>query len=394
MKFYFFHLMPYAALDLNYTDKYRTCMTVLPNSYYDPVQGHQLYNRYLDELELADQLGYDGICVNEHHQTAYGMMPEPIVTASALSRRTRHAKIAIMGTAFCLRDNPLVAGEAHAMIDNITGGRLITGMVRGVGIEYFSTGVNPAHSRERFIEAHDLLVKAWSEPGPFEFYGKHYKFPYVNMWPRPFQRPHQPIWIPSQGSVDTIEFAALHRHTYLQVYTPWAVVQKYIKMYYEVAAAQYGYQADDSQLGWCFPCYVAETDEQARREAKQHIETLFTKFINAPPQMLMPPGYVSVRAIKGFLEATTRQARGGAPSMEDMIDNGMFICGSPQTVRQMITERYADAPFGHALLLSQFATLPHELTVKNLTLFAQEVMSHLHGLGHTVPQLPAGAPAH
>ena len=86
MKFIAFHLMPYADLDLSYTDRYESAWVTLPNSYYDPVKGHALYNRYLDELEYADQLGFDGVGINEHHQNAYGLMPTPGVIAGALSR--------------------------------------------------------------------------------------------------------------------------------------------------------------------------------------------------------------------------------------------------------------------------------------------------------------------
>ena len=162
MKVLFFHLMPYADLDLNYQEKYRTDWVILPNTYFDPQKGHALYNRYLDELELAAELGFDGVSVNEHHQNAYGLMPSPVVTASALARRVKTAKIAILGNAFGLRDNPLTLAEEHAMIDVITGGRLISGMVRGIGAEYYSMGANPAFSHARFQEAHDLVVQAWT----------------------------------------------------------------------------------------------------------------------------------------------------------------------------------------------------------------------------------------
>ena len=134
MKVMSFHLMPYAKIDPSIREKYRSAWVVLPNDHFDPKVGHELYNRYLDELELADELGFDGVAVNEHHQTAYGLMPSPVVTAAALARRTKTCRIAILGNAFCLRDNPLTLAEDHAMIDCITGGRLITGFVRGVEI--------------------------------------------------------------------------------------------------------------------------------------------------------------------------------------------------------------------------------------------------------------------
>ncbi len=94
------------------------------------------------------------------------------------------------------------------MIDVISGGRLISGFVRGIGAEYHTFGVNPTFSHDRFHEAHDLIVRAWTEPGPFAFQGRHYRVNYVNLWPRPYQKPHPPIWIPSQGSKETIDWAS------------------------------------------------------------------------------------------------------------------------------------------------------------------------------------------
>ena len=206
---------------MGYKDKYRAAWVVLPNTYFDPVKGHELYNRYLDELELAAELGFDGMSVNEHHQNAYGLMPSPVVMASALAPHQK-AKIAILGNAFCLREHPLTLAEEHAMLDCITGGRLISGMVRGIGAEYYSMGVNPAFSHARFQEAHDLVVQSWTRPGPFAFEGKYYHFEYVNVWPRPYQQPHPPIWAPSTGSTETIEWAAhpSRKYVYLQAYSP------------------------------------------------------------------------------------------------------------------------------------------------------------------------------
>ena len=117
MKFFFFHLMPYADLDQSYSEIYNSAWVTLPNSYYDPVKGHRLYNRYLDELEYADTLGFDGIGVNEHHQNAYGLMPIPGVMAGILARNTKRARIAVLGRALPLLNNPLVVAEYELGLD-------------------------------------------------------------------------------------------------------------------------------------------------------------------------------------------------------------------------------------------------------------------------------------
>ncbi len=381
MKIFIFHLMPYANLDMSYAEKYRAAWVVLPNTYFDPKKGHELYNRYLDELELAAELGFDGISVNEHHQNAYGLMPSPVVTASALSRRTKNAHIAILGNAFCLREHPLTLAEEHAMIDCITGGRLITGMVRGIGAEYFSLGVNPAYSHARFQEAHDLVVEAWTKPGPFSFEGNYYHFDYVNLWPRPFQQPHPPIWAPSTGSTETIEWAAhpSRKYVYLQAYSPTQSVARYLNYYRECAQRTYGYIASSNQIGWSTPVYVSDTDEKAREEAKPHIEILFNKLLRLPFEMLFPPGYLSAKSLKN-MRSHKHSVSGQEHTIDTLIRQGIIVCGSPDTVRRQFTETHRLLGFQNLLCLLQFGTLPRDLTEKNIRLFAQEVMPALQAL--------------
>ena len=368
-----FHLMPYADLDLKAGREHGTVWVNLPNSNFDPVKGHRLYNRYLDELEHGEELGFDAIAVNEHHQTAYGLMPSPIVTASALARRTRRAKIAILGSALPLREHPLMVAEEHAMIDVISGGRLISGFVRGIGAEYHTFGVNPTFSHDRFHEAHDLIVRAWTEPGPFAFQGRHYNVQYVNLWPRPYQKPHPPIWIPSQGSKETIDWAAHpdRRYTYLQTFSPANVVQRYLKMYRDTCEG-FGYEAEDRQLGWAVPVYVAATDEAARREAKPHFEAFRNVFLKMPVEMLLPPGYTSRESLKNVMKA--KAAIFGDITLEKSIELGLIICGSPATARQALASYWQDMRFGNLLVLCQFGTLPADLTRRNMELFAREVM--------------------
>lgn len=381
MKVFIFHLMPYANLDMSYAEKYRAAWVVLPNTYFDPKKGHELYNRYLDELELAAELGFDGISVNEHHQNAYGLMPSPVVTASALSRRTKNARIAILGNAFCLREHPLTLAEEHAMIDCITGGRLITGMVRGIGAEYFSLGANPAYSHARFQEAHDLVIEAWTKPGPFSFEGNYYHFDYVNLWPRPYQQPHPPIWAPSTGSAETIEWAAhpSRQYVYLQAYSPTQSVARYLNYYRECAQRMYGYNASSNQIGWSTPVYVSETDEKAREEAKPHIEILFNKLLRLPFEMLFPPGYLSAKSLKN-MRSHKHSVSGQEHSIDTLIKQGIIVCGSPDTVRRQFTETHRLLGFQNLLCLLQFGTLPRDLTEKNIRLFAQEVMPTLQAL--------------
>ncbi len=371
--------MPYAELDLDAGRRNGTVWVKLPNKHFDPQKGHQLYNRYLDELEYGETLGFDAISVNEHHQTAYGLMPSPIVTASALARRTKKVKLCILGSALPLRSHPLTVAEEHAMIDVISGGRLVSGFVRGIGAEYHTFGVNPTISHDRFHEAHDLIVRAWTEPGPFAFQGKHYNVNYVNLWPRPFQKPHPPIWIPSQGSKETIDWAAHpeRRYTYLQTFSPAKVVERYLKMYRDTCTG-YGYEAKNSQLGWAVPVYVGDSDESARSEAKPHFEAFRNVFVKMPLEMLLPPGYTSRESYKNVMKAKAQMF--GDITIDQAIDLGLFVCGSAKTVLSSFEKHWQAMRFGNLLVMCQFGTLPADLTRRNMERFARDVMPALKKL--------------
>jgi alkanesulfonate monooxygenase SsuD/methylene tetrahydromethanopterin reductase-like flavin-dependent oxidoreductase (luciferase family) len=384
MQVILFHLMSYADLDFEATKDHETVWVNLPNKYFDPVKGHQLYNRYLNELEYGEVLGFDGVAVNEHHQTAYGLMPSPVVMASALARRTKKVKIAILGSALPLREHPITVAEEHAMIDVITGGRLISGFVRGIGAEYHTFGINPTISHDRFHEAHDLIVQAWTRPGPFSFTGRHYNLEYVNLWPRPFQNPHPPIWVPSQGSKETIDWAALpnHRYTYLQTFSPAAVVEKYLQSYRDTAQG-YGYEAADSQLGWAVPVYVSDTDDQARKEAKVHFELFRNRLLKMPIEMLLPPGYTSRDSLKNLMKAKASLSQD--LTIDKAIEMGMFVCGTANTVRQMLEDHWSKMHFDNLLTMMHFGSLPQDLTKRSMEMFAKDVLPHIQKLKRTEP---------
>jgi alkanesulfonate monooxygenase SsuD/methylene tetrahydromethanopterin reductase-like flavin-dependent oxidoreductase (luciferase family) len=394
MKVFLFHLMPYAYIDPDYIKDYKTCWVTYPNSNFDPVKGNELYNRYLDEIEYAEELGFDGVCVNEHHQNAYGLMPSPVVMAAAVARQTERVKIAILGNAFGIRDHPQTLAEEHAMIDCITGGRLISGMVRGLGCEYYSMGSNPAHSHERFHEAHDLVIRAWTEEGPFAFEGKHYQFEYVNTWPRPYQQPHPPIWVPSQGSTETIEWAAHpdRKYTYLQTYSPFQNVVRFHNSYRQFAHDR-GYTATSEQLGWAAPIYVGETDQKAIDEVRPHIELFFNKLLRHSIPMLLPPGYMSVESYKRVLKS--KSSLSADHTAESLIENDVIIVGSPDTVREKLAACHNEVGLGYFLGMFQIGSMPHDLTIASMQRFSREVMKDamaLEGEGRWEPK-KAAAPA-
>jgi alkanesulfonate monooxygenase SsuD/methylene tetrahydromethanopterin reductase-like flavin-dependent oxidoreductase (luciferase family) len=385
MQYYFFHLMPWPYLPADFDAKYDSAWVWLPNALYDPVQGHELYREYINTLAYADTLGFDGICVNEHHQNAYGLMPSPNVIAGALTQRTVHCKIAVIGNALPLYNPPLRVAEEFAMLDVISGGRLIAGMVVGGGPEYYTYGVDPTRARERFREALDLIVKAWTQPGPFLWDSKHYHLRYVNPWPRPLQQPHPPIWIPGVGSAETIKFVAQRRYAYMGVPFFHIDVFKQVFGQFRDACAKAGYTAKPEQMGWGVPIYVAETDRQAREEFEPHCWYFVKNLLKNIG--LAPPGYTSARSAAALLK-NQKYFLYQQQTWDDM-EKGVFaVVGSPATVRQKLEQYQKELGCGVVLTGCQTGTLPHELARKSMELLAREVLPHVRDAAKTEIQGP------
>src|SRR5215469_9744483 len=117
------------------------------NKYFDPAAGSRLYNEYLEHYILADELGIDGIMLNEHHNAPFCMQAKCNIFAAILAAATKQTKIILLGNPLPLADNPVRLAEELAMIDMISKGRLVSGFVRGGGQEQLAAGVSPAYNR-------------------------------------------------------------------------------------------------------------------------------------------------------------------------------------------------------------------------------------------------------
>ena len=378
MKFVYFHLMPYPYLPDDFDESYPSPSLTFPNKFFDRELGNRLYHRYLDELEYAEQLGFDGIGVNEHHQSAYGLMPSPNIMAAALARRTETAKIMVLGNAIGIRGNPLRVAEEIAMLDHLTNGRIVSGFVRGIGWEYFAHSVNPTRSRDRFNEAHDLIIKAWTSDEMFQWISPNYEYRYVNVWPRPVQDPHPPIYIPGAGSSETMKFVAQHRHTYMSVYAPTPVVRRWFDGYRQ-AADELGYVPDPEKIAFSVPIYLAETDEQAHREARQHLLWLFHKGLKQSPELVFPPGYMTPSSFRGLLMAGMKPYP--ELSYEELLNGGYAVVGSPDTVKARLRELQEELGFGQLIGLFGLGDITPERSRRSTELFTSEVMPALRPLG-------------
>jgi alkanesulfonate monooxygenase SsuD/methylene tetrahydromethanopterin reductase-like flavin-dependent oxidoreductase (luciferase family) len=373
-RFNFMHFMPYVHLPENHKD-YKSLWVDFPNKYYDPQKGHALYQRYFKELVLADELGFDAVVMNEHHNTSYSMMANPNLTAAALIPQIKRAKICVWGTPPNLT-YPNRLAEEYAMLDVMSQGRLEVAFPLGTGMEYWANPINPATARARHRESIQIILQAWKEDGPTKFTGDFYTYRYLNPWPKTWQKPHPPCYIVGTGSPETIELAAELGFGYSAVFIPRSKAMTLNQKLRE-RAATYGHTLRGEQTPVLAQVYVAETDEQAEREFIDHMRFYFEDGLRTTPQYLAPPGYLSVNELK--VRAAMADKMHGSFDFKATCDTMFVACGSPETVANKLGEWGQMMGTGHFNMNFHLGDMPHWKVVKNLSLFAQEVMPRLRG---------------
>ena len=388
MRFLWFHLMSYRDLPADFKKKYGSIWVSLGSEIAEPGKIHQYYNEYLDELEFAAQCGFDAICVNEHHGNAYGMMPSPNLMAAALSRRVPDAAICVMGSSLALYDPPTRVAEEFAMIDCISGGRLIAGFPVGTPMDTcYVYGRNPSSLRQRYIEAHNLVMQAWAREQPFAFNGQFNQLRYVNCWPKPIQKPHPPIWIPGGGSVETWQWCGAQDYVYSYVsYYGHVLAEATMYGFWEEMARQ-GKDRNPFRAAFLQFIGVAETTEEAVRLYKEPAEYFYTNCLHVDPSFVSPPGYVSEATQRLKMGSQVQAAADRAQILGSLseefagiLKNGYVLVGSPDEVAAKLREVAIKFNVGNLMLLLQFGNMSKELANYNTKLFAEKVIPQLADL--------------
>ncbi len=383
MKCHFFHLMPYPALPEDFKQRYHSVWVDAPAAeLFDPRIGERAYNDYLDQLEYAGEVGFDGICVNEHHSNGYGLMPSPNLMAATLARRTTKPKLVVMGNSVALYHPPIRVAEEMAMLDVISGGRLVAGFPVGSPMDVaYTMAENPATLRDKYYENVDFILKAWTEKKVWAFNGKYSQHRYVNPWPRPMQRPHPPVWIPGGGSVETWDWCV--QHDYLYAYFSYfgsQAAHKGLDGYWQ-AVERGGKEPNPYRAG--FNTFVAVGDDDAHCEQLYGEAALYfyDRCLHIYPGFAMPPGYVSAATIRAGVMGRIEAATGGAKlSWRSLVDAGAIAAGSPDTVVQKLTELCRDHKIGHLMMLGHFGNMSNELARYNIGRIAKEILPRLRPL--------------
>jgi len=370
----FFHSQqPYVHVQEEDIAKYDSGRLGFPNTHFDPEKAHVLYNQYHEEYVCADESGVDGIMTNEHHSSYWNMKPSANIDAAVISRITKKARIAILGNIIPI-NNPVRMAEELAMIDCYSGGRLVSGFVRGGAVETLQAGLDPTENRDRFEEAHDLIMKCWTTPGPFRWEGKYYHHRMVNPWVLPMQKPHPPVWFPGGSSPESVIWAAKRGYTYVNLGALMDLTLE-LKQVYIDTANEVGFKPGPEHFGYQVRALVADTDEEAQEVGRSFLWNAAYR-MKGPAEHNDPPGYQSREAHN----LSRRRAGGPAQAMgyQELQEVGAIVVGSPDTVIEKLANTVKQLNPGYMILIGSDGNIPHKNVMRSVELLGKEVIPALH----------------
>ena len=359
-------------------DNYRSIRVDLPNALCDPEVASELYNRYLDLWCACDEIGLE-IMLNEHHQTATCMVPAAPIMLGILARQTEKARLLILGNPLPNRNQPVRVAEEMAMVDVISKGRVECGFVRSVPYEAGPSNILPYRGTERLWEAHDLILKAWTtHDGPFNFEGEWYHHRQVNIWPRPYQQPHPPVWI-TMGSAGTAVPVAQHKHVGAVFLAGYPRIRDIFGGYRKAYLDAHGTHAPLDRLAYLGLCYVGETEAEAQKGGEQLMWYMTANKV--PHEWSNPPGYHPPKLAAQVMKGVTPRGIPAVASLDDQMARGNVFCGTPDQVFEQIKAFWEySGGFGHMMIMGQAGFLSDKDALKSMKLYADEVYPRLREL--------------
>jgi alkanesulfonate monooxygenase SsuD/methylene tetrahydromethanopterin reductase-like flavin-dependent oxidoreductase (luciferase family) len=237
--------------------------------------------------------------------------------------------------------------------------------------------------REKYRESHDLIVRAWTEPEPFAFNGKYTQLRYVNVWPRPVQKPHPPIWVPGGSSPETWEWVIEQDYLYAHTSVSGHRRAKYFLDHFYDLVEKGGREPNPYRIATTQPVFVANSESEAEEMYSEAVDYFFDKCRHIYPGWASVPGYQSLRGVAETLDARSHGVGGygeGMSSWKERVDAGAVVAGTPSQVTERLREYCKDLRIGHLLCLLQFGNLNRERTMFNTQLFAEKVLPNLRDI--------------
>ncbi|HZR40084.1 MAG TPA: LLM class flavin-dependent oxidoreductase [Ktedonobacteraceae bacterium] len=331
-----------------------------PPGMFEPELGQRMMEEMFEQVTRADELGFDWISFSEHHYAPLLVpTPNPAIFAAAAIQRIRRARIALFGPILPLR-NPIHVAEEIAMLDVLSGGRLLLLFLRGVPYELRAFSVNPDEARAMTQEATLLITRALTDPQPFSWEGKYYHYQTVSVWPGLIQRPHPPLYS-TGNSFESATFAASQGHGLALSYAPLSYIAQVIP-HYRAEAAKHGWEPREDQIIFRGNLIATDTDEEAQQLAAQLAALPHLKRQQNPPSPSSSDG-----------------ERNASPVAPVLIASAQF-CGGPQTLVSQMKALH-DLGVGVVDLVIPTGLMSQTQVLHSLELFAREVLPRIHDFG-------------
>ena len=372
MKFSYFHLMPYTG------KKDATEDWPVANKIFDADLGKQLYDTYLDSMVQAEQAGFDWIGCNEHHMSPYGLMANPNLVAAALVPRTKKANLAVMGQLVPLL-NPIRVAEEYAMLDVMSGGRVIAGLLRGIPHEYVAYNVPPDESHGRLSEAIDLIIRAWTEPEPFGWEGEYYQFRAVSIWPKPMQKPYPRILMSCSNEVSARAAAKKRAMFGLATMQSYEHARNLIDVYKEEARAC-GWEPTPDDIVVSFTASVDEDVELAKErltEGRRYFADVLGGGLRTAQQLVLQKSRYMDDETRSKFQGANKQAK---ITVTELLTSGLIVCGTPEMAVEQIRHAHAELGMGNININMKVGNIPDDSVVNQIRLFGERILPHVRQL--------------
>ena len=323
----------------------------------------QRYRDFLAQIELGDTLGFDTAWLGEiHFSRSFSILADPLMVLAAAAQRTTRIRLGTAVTLLPLH-NPIKIAEEAATADILSDGRLEFGVGRGVAYQYRGYGIPQEESRERFEEALDFILRAWSSES-LSFKGKYFRAQDISVVPRPVQTPHPPVRI-AANSPDTFPFSGRRKFPIFAspLINPPDKLKAGLAVYRETLAGSSG------DVALAFPIHVAASREQARQEC----EAGLMRFLRVAVELVRPHNQADFRSFEAFRQVLARFEQ---VKYEDF-DRDIGVFGDPdycvERVRALRTEYGFDE---FICYFNQGGIMDHAMVKQSMTAFAKNVMPY------------------
>lgn len=314
----------------------------------------------LDQIKLADELGFDSAWVAEHNARKYGVVSSPPQYLAAAAAQTKRIKLGT-GVVRLPFHHPLKLAEELAMLDIISDGRLYVGVGKGYdAYEFEAYNIDFDERHDRYQEILDIVTAALQNER-VTYSGKFYNIQDVPVYPRPVQKPSPPIFVMVSQNDASIIRAAKQGHSFMLGGITHEDTLHKINLYKKTALESgFSQQFVDETLdrsGKLLFCYVAETDEQAAEEYKEGLMW-----------------YMSVRDNRPTFGVIDRERN---LNYEDFLNSENTIVGSPEKVTELLLKYREETGLNNVICWMNIGGQPHDNVIKSMRLFAEKVMPNL-----------------